>query len=119
LPLGVFRHGDEEPRVGAAIGDQVIDLAPVASAQMLDGSQLFAEPTLNAFLALGRPAWRATRNWLLELIRNPNDRAGTIVASGTEIIRPSGQRRAPDAAVPTYGPSQRLDIEVELGYVVG
>ncbi|MEU4294879.1 fumarylacetoacetase [Kribbella sp. NPDC026596] len=181
LPLGVFRHNDEEPRVGAAIGDQIIDLAPVASAQMLDGSQLFAEPTLNAFLALGRPAWRATRNWLLELIRNPNDRdtvephlipqsavtmqlpfevadyvdfyaseqhatnlgrlfrpdsepllpnwkhlpvgyhgrAGTIVASGTDIVRPSGQRKPPDAAVPTYGPSQRLDIEVELGYVVG
>ncbi|HET6986622.1 MAG TPA: fumarylacetoacetase [Kribbella sp.] len=181
LPLGVFRHGDEEPRVGAAIGDQVIDLAPVASAQMLDGSQLFAEPTLNAFLALGRPAWRATRNWLLELVRNENDRdtvephlipqsavimrlpfevadyvdfyaseqhatnlgrlfrpdsepllpnwkhlpvgyhgrSGTIVASGTDIVRPSGQRKAPDAAAPTYGPSQRLDIEVELGYVVG
>ena len=74
LPLGVFRHGDEEPRVGAAIGDQIIDLAPVASAQMLDGAQLFAEPTLNAFLALGRPAWRATRSWLLELVRNANDR---------------------------------------------
>ena len=74
LPLGVFRHGDEEPRVGAAIGDQIIDLAPVASVQMLDGAQLFAEPTLNAFLALGRPAWRATRNWLLDLVRNENDR---------------------------------------------
>lgn len=181
LPLGVFRHGDEEPRVGAAIGDQIIDLAPVASAQMLDGAQLFAEPTLNAFLALGRPAWRATRNWLLDLVRNENDRdavephlipqsavtmllpfevgdyvdfyaseqhatnlgrlfrpdsepllpnwkhlpvgyhgrAGTIVASGTDIVRPSGQRKAPDATAPTFGPSQRLDIEVELGYVVG
>ncbi|HEY0475262.1 MAG TPA: hypothetical protein VGD34_26515, partial [Kribbella sp.] len=32
LPLGIFRLGDEEPRMGAAIGDQVIDLAPVASA---------------------------------------------------------------------------------------
>ncbi|MFG1905926.1 fumarylacetoacetase [Kribbella sp. NPDC048928] len=181
LPLGVFRHGDEEPRVGAAIGDQVIDLAPLASAQMLDGAQLFAEPTLNAFLALGRPAWRATRNWLLDLVRTAGDRdtvephlipqsavtmqlpfavadyvdfyaseqhasnlgrlfrpdsepllpnwkhlpvgyhgrAGTIVASGTEIVRPSGQRKAPDAGAPTFGPSQRLDIEVELGYVVG
>ena len=46
-------------------------------------------------------------------------RAGTIVASGTDIVRPSGQRKAPDAAAPTFGPSQRLDIEVELGYVVG
>ena len=44
-------------------------------------------------------------------------RAGTIVASGTPVIRPSGQRRGPDG--PTYGPSTRLDIEAELGFVVG
>jgi fumarylacetoacetase len=181
LPLGIFRVGDEEPRMGAAIGDHVIDLAPVASAQMLDGSQLFAEPSLNAFLALGRPAWHATREWLLELVRNENERdtvephliprsavtmlmpfevadyvdfyasehhagnvgrlfrpdaepllpnwkhlpvgyhgrAGTVVASGTDIVRPRGQRKAPAEEVPTFGPSQRLDIEVELGYVVG
>jgi fumarylacetoacetase len=181
LPLGVFRYGDEDPRIGAAIGDQVIDLAPVASAEMLDGAQLFAQPTLNAFLALGRPAWRATRSWLLDLVGSPgrrdavephlipqsavtmqlpfevadyvdfyasehhatnlgrlfrpdaepllpnwkhlpvgyHGRAGTVVASGTDIRRPSGQRKSPTDAAPTFGPSQRLDIEVELGYVVG
>ncbi|GAA1614345.1 fumarylacetoacetase [Kribbella sancticallisti] len=181
LPLGIFRAGDEEPRMGAAIGDQVMDLAPVASAQMLDGSQVFAEPTLNSFLALGRPAWHATREWLLDLVRNENNRdavephlipqsavtmllpfevadyvdfyaseqhatnlgrlfrpdsepllpnwkhlpvgyhgrAGTVVTSGTDIVRPSGQRKAPADDAPTYGLSQRLDIEVELGFVVG
>ena len=181
LPLGIFRVGDEEPRVGAAIGNQVIDLAPVASARMLEDAQVFAESTLNAFLALGRPAWQATREWLLDLVGNeqnrnsvepylipqsavtmllpfevadyvdfyasehhasnvgklfrpdaepllPNwkhlpvgyhGRAGTVVASGTDIVRPSGQRKAPADDAPTYGPSQRLDIEVELGYVVG
>jgi fumarylacetoacetase len=46
-------------------------------------------------------------------------RAGTVVASGTDIVRPSGQWKPPGADAPTYGPSQRLDIEVELGYVVG
>jgi fumarylacetoacetase len=46
-------------------------------------------------------------------------RAGTVVVSGTEIIRPSGQRKPPDAEHPTYGPSTRLDIEAELGFVVG
>jgi fumarylacetoacetase len=46
-------------------------------------------------------------------------RAGTVVVSGTPIVRPSGQARAPDAAVPTFGPSRRLDIELELGFVVG
>ncbi len=46
-------------------------------------------------------------------------RAGTIVVSGTPVVRPCGQRKAPDASGPTYGPSQRLDIEAELGFVVG
>ena len=46
-------------------------------------------------------------------------RAGTVVVSGTDVKRPAGQRKAPDAAAPTYGPSQRLDIEAELGFVIG
>jgi fumarylacetoacetase len=46
-------------------------------------------------------------------------RAGTIVVSGTPIRRPQGQSKAPDADAPSYGPSRRLDIELELGYVIG
>jgi fumarylacetoacetase len=46
-------------------------------------------------------------------------RAGTVVVSGTDVRRPCGQQKAPDAEVPTYGPSRRLDIEAELGFVVG
>jgi fumarylacetoacetase len=46
-------------------------------------------------------------------------RAGTVVVSGTEITRPRGQRKAPDADAPTFGPSQRLDIEAEVGFLVG
>jgi fumarylacetoacetase len=46
-------------------------------------------------------------------------RAGTVVVSGTPVLRPSGQRKSADAEEPTYGPSQRLDIEAELGFVVG
>jgi fumarylacetoacetase len=42
-----------------------------------------------------------------------------VVVSGTDIVRPCGQRKAPDETVPTYGPSRRLDIEAELGFVVG
>ncbi|RDI42373.1 fumarylacetoacetase [Nocardia mexicana] len=45
-------------------------------------------------------------------------RAGTVVVSGTDITRPCGQRRTPSGA-PDFGPSQRLDIEAELGFVVG
>ncbi|RKS79793.1 fumarylacetoacetate hydrolase [Actinomadura pelletieri DSM 43383] len=46
-------------------------------------------------------------------------RAGTVVPSGTDIVRPSGQRKAPSDAAPTYGASRRLDIEAEVGFVVG
>ena len=46
-------------------------------------------------------------------------RSGTVVASGTDIVRPCGQRKAPADDAPTYGPSRRLDIEAELGFVVG
>jgi fumarylacetoacetase len=46
-------------------------------------------------------------------------RAGTVVVDGTPVVRPSGQRRLPGEAMPAYGPSLRLDIEAEVGFVVG
>jgi fumarylacetoacetase len=46
-------------------------------------------------------------------------RAGTVVVSGTGIVRPCGQRKAPGDPAPVFGPSARLDIEAELGFVVG
>jgi fumarylacetoacetase len=45
-------------------------------------------------------------------------RASSIVVSGTPIVRPNGQTKKPDED-PVYGPSKRLDYEVELGLVVG
>ncbi|NUU21536.1 MAG: fumarylacetoacetase [Streptomycetaceae bacterium] len=59
-----------------------------------------------------------TPNWK-HLPIGYHGRAGTVVVSGTDIVRPSGQRKAPDAAAPTYGPCLRLDIEAEVGFVVG
>jgi fumarylacetoacetase len=46
-------------------------------------------------------------------------RAGTVAVSGTPVVRPSGQSRAPSDDAPRFGPSRRLDIELELGFVVG
>jgi fumarylacetoacetase len=45
-------------------------------------------------------------------------RAGTVVVSGTPIRRPHGQTRSADGTV-SFGPSRRLDIEAELGFVLG
>jgi len=46
-------------------------------------------------------------------------RAGTVVVGGTPVVRPSGQSKPADADEPRFGPSRRLDIELELGFVVG
>ena len=181
LPYGVFSTDGEAPRVGVAFGDHVVDLAPLAAAEGLDSGHAFDAPSLNTFLAMGRPSWSAVRSWLVELVthegyRNlveshlvpqsevtmhlpfevadyvdfyssqhhaenvgrifrpdgealtPNwkhlpigyhGRAGTVVVSGTDIVRPCGQRKAPADTAPSYGPSRRLDIEAEVGFVVG
>ncbi len=46
-------------------------------------------------------------------------RASSVRVSGEDVTRPSGQRKAPDADSPEYGPSRRLDYELELGLWVG
>ena len=181
LPYGVFSLPGEEPRVGARIGDQVLDLAPVAAAEMLDVHHVFQEPTLNPLMAEGPQVAASIRRWVAGLLTDETERelvephllplaevtlhmpvevgdyvdfytslehagnvgrifrpgqeplhpnwrhlpvayhgrAGTVVASGTEIVRPSGQLKAAEQDEPTYGPSARLDIEAELGFVLG
>jgi fumarylacetoacetase len=46
-------------------------------------------------------------------------RASSVRVSGEPVVRPSGQRKPPDADAPEYGPSRRLDYELELGLWVG
>ena len=46
-------------------------------------------------------------------------RASSLVASGTDVRRPSGQTKAPDAPAPSFGPSKLLDYELEVGFFVG
>jgi fumarylacetoacetase len=46
-------------------------------------------------------------------------RSSTIVVDGTPVARPSGQRKALEAAAPVFGPSARLDIELEIGFITG
>jgi fumarylacetoacetase len=46
-------------------------------------------------------------------------RASSIIISGQPIHRPKGQTLPKDAEKPVFGPSQRLDFELEMGFVVG
>ena len=71
LPTGVFHTpAQPAPRVGVAIGDQVIDLAAAGAAGLLPPSVAAAcdAPDLNAFMALGPVAWSALRARLSELL---------------------------------------------------
>ena len=57
-------------------------------------------------------------NWLHMPI-GYNGRASTVVVSGTPIQRPRGQIKKPERDTPFFGPSQKLDIELEVGAIVG
>lgn len=46
-------------------------------------------------------------------------RASSVVVSGTQVIRPLGQMKLPDAANPIFGPCRQLDFELELGWFIG
>ena len=78
LPYGVFvTPANYTPRIGVAIGDQVLDLAAVEQAGLLDvvpGERLFNRPTLNPFIERGPDAWRRAREAISELLRQENAR---------------------------------------------
>lgn len=46
-------------------------------------------------------------------------RSSTVVIDGTPVPRPRGQRKTTSAPAPEFGPSRRLDIELEMGFVTG
>src|SRR5678816_4146124 len=73
LPFGVFQPREGKPRVGVAIGDLIVDLSALEELGHFRSSEfqnrkVFSENSLNTFLALGRPAWRKTREILQHLL---------------------------------------------------
>lgn len=57
-------------------------------------------------------------NWT-ELPVGYNGRASSVVVSGTDIVRPSGQVKMPDSERPVFKACQKLDFELETGFIVG
>jgi fumarylacetoacetase len=75
LPYGVFSTPDSaQRRVGVAIGDFVLDLAMLEAEGLLKAGEprIFAQDSLNAFMALGPKIWSATRAQISELLRHDN-----------------------------------------------
>lgn len=74
LPFGAFSTDDRPaPRLGVAIGDEILDLAALEAAGRLDLPALgdarpLGGPTLNPLLALGPPAWSALRRRIARLL---------------------------------------------------
>ncbi len=75
LPYGAFQPATGGPvRLGVRFGDDVIDLAELERGGLFAGlgaghdTPIFARPTLNAFLALGKDAWAAVRSALVDLL---------------------------------------------------
>ena len=78
LPYGVFTTpANYSPRVGVAIGDQVLDLSVLEQAELLTvapGERLFNRDTLNPFIDRGPEAWRRARAAISELLQDKNPR---------------------------------------------
>src|SRR5262249_20586317 len=88
LPFGIFQPKGGKPRAGVAIGDSIVDLSVLEElghfrSPEFQGRKLFSEDSLNAFLALGRPAWRKVRVVLQRLL-----------SSKTPILRDNARLRA-------------------------
>ena len=77
LPFGIFRKPGKKPRVGVAIGDQILDVARLYARGFLDDvgieTNVFKKPSLNEFLSLGKNKSRNVRERISELLRTENN----------------------------------------------
>ncbi|MCE7736774.1 MAG: fumarylacetoacetase [Candidatus Heimdallarchaeota archaeon] len=190
LPYGIFSEkGKNNPRVGVAIGDQILDLSILEKEELLPTNSdvnVFDQKYLNNFMELGRTVWKNVRSEIQRLLnkdtqdlrdnnqlrskvffkmqecdllipikttdftdfyasrdhafnvgtmfRGPESalmdnwlhipiayhgRASSIIVSGQDIKRPSGQLKPPTMDKPYFGPSKRLDYEFEMGIYIG
>src|SRR6185369_10769648 len=81
LPYGVFSTVDGRRRVGAAIGDRILDLSRMDVPYRED----FEQPALNTFMARGRTAWEEVRAYLTENAENAAGGEHTVTASGATL----------------------------------
>ncbi|MEP7316288.1 MAG: fumarylacetoacetase [Sphingomicrobium sp.] len=180
LPIGVFSIRDDNPRIGVAIGEKIIDLKAASGFLPGEWSDALSQSTLNDWFARGPDDARSLRRHVSDMLADagwrerlepmlhdgiaavmhlpatvgdytdfyvgihhatnvgkqfrpdnpllPNykyipigyhGRASSVRASGAALVRPKGQRKPPEAEAPEYGPSRRLDYELEMGIWIG
>ena len=72
IPFGVFSTPGDGNRIGTRIGNYVLDLKALALCDLMTDLEfdvsVLTDTTLNRFMALTRPAWRSTRNLIIELL---------------------------------------------------
>ena len=116
--------GDPALRDAQAIQDEaVVPLAKVTMhlpAQIGDYTDFYSsrQHATNVGTMFRGPENALKPNWL-HLPVGYHGRASSVIVSGTDVVRPSGQTRPDDDAPPVFGPTERLDIELELGFFVG
>ncbi len=186
LPFGIFSTKTKSPRIGIAIGHQIIDVSAVARLGYLGKldipKSVLVNDSLNDFIALGKKKTNGVRLEIQKLlfknsrklrdkrsvfvdqreatmhlpvqVRDYTDfyssiehatnvgimfrgkenalmpnwkhlpvgyhgRASSIILSGENIHRPKGQSLPKGAEKPIFGPSARLDMELEMGFIIG
>lgn len=186
IPFGIFSTPSIQPRVGVAIGDQVIDLVMVnrlgVFEQLNIDESVFENKYLNSFIALGKKKTSKVRGLIQRelssdtsvlrnvsgiflfqsdvtmhlpvnigdytdfyssiehatnvgmMFRDPENallpnwkhlpvgyhgRASSIILSDQEINRPKGQVLLPNADGPEFRASNRVDFELEMGFIIG
>lgn len=73
LPFGIFSKGKVKTRAGIAIGNQIVDLASLAEAELLDVSPfVFRQSTLNEFIGLGKKVTNKVRLDVQQLLTDDN-----------------------------------------------
>lgn len=78
LPYGVFTsQNNSERHIGVAIGELILDLTMLQreggfSGTSIDGSDVFQQPCLNAFMARGKQAWQDVRARITSLLSSSN-----------------------------------------------
>ena len=121
--VDVLRHDSDTGRRARSLRSELLasaaDVEPLVPADIGDYSDFYASVHHATNLgSMFRPDNPLLPNYKHVPI-GYHGRASSIVPSGQGIVRPNGQTKVETDAAPTFGPTNRLDYELEVGVFVG